>query len=195
MNTAPIAIAALALLGLAGTVQAHEEIFVATLSGAAENPSNNSPATGSVKVVLDLDTLLMEVIVDFSGLTVAATASHIHCCTTTPNQPVNVGVATMTPSFIDFPKATSGHYDHTFDMALASSYNSAFITANGGVSGAFTALVHGMEQSRAYLNIHDTNFPGGEIRGFLAPVPEPATYGLMLMGLAGLGGLARRRAR
>lgn len=43
---------------------------------------------------------------------------------------------------------------------------------------------------------------GGDIDGYadnlsfaLAPVPEPATYGLMLLGLAAVGGLAARRSR
>ena len=83
-----------------------------------------------------------------------------------------------------------------FNMALASSYNPAFVTAQGGLGNAFNALVAGMENGTAYLNVHTTQFPGGEIRGLLTlvtPVPEPATNALMLGGLAALGVLARRR--
>jgi hypothetical protein len=32
------------------------------------------------------------------------------------------------------------------------------------------------------------------IQAIYGPVPEPATYGLMLLGLAGVAGVARRRA-
>ena len=50
-----------------------------------------------------------------------------------------------------------------------------------------------MSASTAYFNIHTTAFAGGEIRGFLAPIPEPETYALMLAGLAAVGVAARRR--
>ena len=36
---------------------------------------------------------------------------------------------------------------------------------------------------------------GGEIRGFLAPVPEPGSYALLLSGLAVVGWVARRQKR
>ncbi|MCB1879244.1 MAG: CHRD domain-containing protein, partial [Gammaproteobacteria bacterium] len=54
------------------------------------------------------------------------------------------------------------------------------------------ALSNGLAGGNAYLNIHTTAFPGGEIRGNLAPVPEPTTLGLIGLGLAGFG-YARKR--
>jgi hypothetical protein len=89
----------------------------------------------------------------------------------------------------------AGSYDHTFDMTLASSYNSAFVTASGGINGAFDALVAGLNSGTAYTNIHSADFPMGEIRGFLhaAPIPEPETYAMLLAGLGLIGAIARRR--
>lgn len=184
-------------LGAASAANAHTEIFKASLDGATEFPSNASPGTGTATVTLDLDLATMRVVVDFSGLLGNVTASHIHCCTTAPGFQ-NAGVATPTPTFPGFPAGgKSGHYDQTFNLGLASSYNAAFVTANGGTAGgAMNALIAGIEQGKAYLNIHTSSFGGGEIRGFLAlaPVPEPETYALMLAGL-GLVGVAAARRR
>jgi hypothetical protein len=188
---------ALAVLGaLALPAQAHEQVWVTTLSGANESPPNGSFGAGAAVVTIDFDLLTMRLQTTFAGLTGNVTASHIHCCTATAGAG-NVGVATQTPTFSGFPLGgTYGTYDHTFDMSLASSYNASFITANGGsVSTAFSALVAGFDAGKAYLNIHSSFAPGGEIRGFLAPVPEPGTYALMLGGLAIVGWAGRRQRR
>jgi hypothetical protein len=169
-------------------------IYTANLSGAAESPPNASPGTGFATITFDLDLVTMRVEATFAGLTGNTTASHIHCCTAVAGT-ATAGVATVTPTFTGFPLGvTAGTYDHTFDMSLASSYNAAFITNNGGtVSTALTALLTGYNSGKAYLNIHSSFAPGGEIRGFLAPVPEPASYALMLAGLAGVAAMARRQ--
>lgn len=190
----PLALAAAACCA-AAPAQAAIEIFTATLSGAAESPVNNSPGTGLATVTFDTTASTMRVQASFQDLTSGVTASHIHCCTAVAGSGT-AGVATVTPTFTGFPSGvTSGTYDRSFDMTLAASYNPAFVTASGGTpAGAFAALLGGVESGRSYLNIHTLNFPGGEIRGFLAPVPEPQTYVLMLAGLGLVGWAARRRA-
>jgi len=167
--------------------------YEAVLSGPAESPPNASPAVGTAMVTIDSDLLTMRVQASFSGLQGNTTASHIHCCTAVPFT-ANAGVATQTPTFSGFPPGvTSGAYDNTFDMSLAASYNAAFVTANGSVSGAFNALVAGLDGGNAYFNIHTVMFPGGEIRGFLTPVPEPQTYQLLAMGVGLLPFVMRGR--
>ena len=101
------------------------------------------------------------------------------------------------PTFPGFPLGvTSGTYDMTFNLGLASTYNPAFVAANGGTEGnALNALLAGLDSGRAYLNIHTTDSPGGEIRGFLHVVPEPQTYAVLLAGLGLLGFAAARRRR
>ena len=180
--------------GVATPAVAVESIYTAVLNGPNEDPSNTSPGTGTATVSIDLSSSTMRVQESFSDLTGNTTAAHIHCCTAAPDTGT-AGVATTIPTFTDFPlNVAAGSYDHTFDMTSASSYNPAFIAANGGTaSGAFNALVAGLNGGNAYSNIHTSAFPSGEIRGFLAPVPEPQTYAMLLAGLAAVIAVARRR--
>jgi hypothetical protein len=175
--------------------QASAAIFVydATL-GNFESPPTGSPGTGFAEVTIDTAANTLRAMATFNGLTSATTASHIHCCTTLPDTGTAI-VATTTPSFPNFPLGvTSGSYDQTFDVRLASTYNSAFILANGGTADtAFQALLAGLNADDAYLNIHTANFPGGEIRGFLHAVPEPSTWLMMILGFFGVGFIAHRR--
>ncbi len=82
----------------------------------------------------------------------------------------------------------------TFDLTMASTWNSAYITANGGTpAGAEAAFAQAVSEGRSYLNIHSSTFGGGEIRGFLV-VPEPGTAALLALGGMGIL-LATLRAR
>jgi hypothetical protein len=182
---------ALLVLGLANPASADIITYGASLSGPGESPPNASPGTGFALVQIDMVANTMHVQVTFSGLLGTTTASHIHATTALPGTGT-AGVATTTPTFTGFPLGvTSGTYDHTFDMTLASSYNPAFVTANGGsVPASEAALFAAMAHDEAYLNVHSTFAPGGEIRGFLTPVPAPPA--VVLVGV-GAGCVAARR--
>ena len=185
---------AIATLGLPSLGLTAVILYTADLTGPSEFPPNASPGTGSATVTLDTLAQTLRVEVTFSGLLGMTTAAHIHAPTLTPFTGT-AGVATTTPTFPGFPLGvTSGTYDHTFDLTQASTYNPAFVTANGGtVASAEAALVAALAAGEAYLNIHTSVVPGGEIRGFLAPVP--ATLLLFGSGLAGLAGLRFRKTR
>ena len=182
------------MLLAATATQAVPIAFVAELNGPSENPPNASPGTGFATVTIDTVAHTMGVDVTFSGLLGNVTASHIHCCTDPPG---NIGVATPVPTFPGFPSGvTAGTYSQTFDLTLTTSYNPTFFNANGGTpASAEAALVAGIEAGRAYLNIHTSQFGGGEIRGFLRPVPEPTTMLLLGSGLLSLVGFRRKFMR
>ena len=167
-------LAAVAALFFGTTASAGIFTYTAVL-GNFENPPTGSPGTGFASITVDDVLNSMLVNVTFSGLTSGVTASHIHCCVAAGG---NAGVATTTPTFTGFPSGvTFGTYTHLFDLTLASSWNPTFVTANGGTTaGAEAALLAGLAANQTYLNIHTTNFGGGEIRGALVAVPEPGTF-------------------
>ena len=166
-------------------------VFEATLAPEAFG------ATGSGFVTLTYDptahTLGIEA--NWTGLSGTTTVAHVHCCTASPGTGT-AGVAVSTPTLPAFPSGvTLGTYDVVLDLTAASTYSSSFITFGGGtIAGAEAALLSGMTNGTAYFNIHTTNFGGGEIRGFTQPVPEPATLGLLGLGLLGLAASRQRHA-
>lgn len=150
-------------------------IFQAMLLPTNEVPPHVSDASGFITVDLHNDLNTLDVAETFSNLAAPASAAHIHCCAPPgTNAPVRL-------PFTGFPNAASGSYNHTFDLAtdLTGITPSAFIAA--------------MESGQTYANIHDSPFPGGDIRGQLLAVPEPSTVPLVLpcIGIAVLA--ARRR--
>ncbi len=189
-RTPLLALALISALSLVAPAHAVLVTAAAPLSGANENPANASPATGTANVNLDTTTHQLRVRVAFSGLVAPTTMAHIHCCTAPPN---NVGVATTVPAFVGFPLGvTSGQMDQTYDTTQAGTWNASFITNNGGTTaGAEAALATGLAAGNAYLNIHTSTFPAGEIRGFLQPQAEPVSVGANIPTLSEwtMGGL------
>lgn len=193
MKLAPILAASMLAIAAISPAVAAIKVYSTSLLGSLEVPPNASPATGTALITVDTTGGTMHIDTSFSGLLGTTTVGHIHCCTTLPDAGT-APPATQVPSFVGFPVGvTAGAYSHTFDMLDAGSYNPSFVTGAGGVAAAFDKLVLGFDSGTAYLNVHTTLFAGGEIRGFLHPVPEPETYALMLVGLGAIGLIARRR--
>jgi hypothetical protein len=150
--------------------------YGAVLTGPAESPPVPSPGIGFARVDLDTVAHTIRVRVDFKDLVSPTTVAHIHACTTNPLAGT-VGVATQQPTFPGFPAGvTSGSYDQTFSTSLTSTFSAGFLAGSGGTAaGAEARLAQCLADGKAYLNVHTSMFPSGEIRGFLivgaAPTP------------------------
>ncbi len=172
------------LLPLLFALNAGATTYVAVLNGLNESPPNASPGFGDATVIFDTSLHTLDITVNFSGLVGITTASHIHCCTAVA-ETGTAPVATQVPVFAGFPLGVgSGTYHNVWDTSLASTWNPSFITNHGGsTAAAEIAFATGLMGKLAYLNIHTNTFPGGEIRGFLTPVPEPSNWAMLLAGL------------
>ncbi|WP_312166722.1 CHRD domain-containing protein [Phenylobacterium sp.] len=191
MPDTTLKLAAIAVcLTLAGAAKA-ATVYRAPLLGANENPPIASPGHGVALLAIDGD--LLTVAASFDDLLGGVAAAHIHCCAPAP---ANAGVATQTPTFVGFPSGVaSGSYQQDFSLTALSTYNPAFVTANGGTAeSARNVLLAALDNGQAYFNIHTTFAPAGEIRGQFALVPEPASWALMIAGF-GLAGAAIRWRR
>ena len=153
-----VAVTAAAVLLTAASASAQEVRMRATLSPGEETPALLSGAVGTADVLVDVGARELTVTVRVFNLPTPSTAGHIHFG---PR-----GVAG--PVMLDFPNVP-GRLD---DFVLAFRLSATSLRPNpaNGINtmeDAIQAIVLG----NAYVNIHSTTNPGGEIRGQLAVVP------------------------
>mgnify|MGYP001197218090 CR=1 FL=1 len=141
-----------AILGLAlvclCSANVRAETFYAYLTGAQEVPAAATSATGYARVVVDENTLTYSFTVVFSGLTSNQTASHIHA-------PAAIGATSAVAINFGAVGGTSGT-----------------ITGSGSITGTQLSQIR---QHLGYVNVHTSNFPGGEIRGQLG-IKRPVDF-------------------
>jgi hypothetical protein len=163
--------------------------YLASLDGAQRVPPTGSLATGFGIVTVDSATNLLAFDLSWSNLATVPLGLHIHCCA-----PVGLN-GMLAINFQGFPAALSGTFSQTVNLTVAALYNPAFLTTHGGnVAQAEADLLAALAGGNAYLDIQNTTFPTGEIRGQLAAVPEPATLLLLATGVASVAARKRRRS-
>jgi len=161
---------------LASLSMAQAQSFTASLDGAQDGGLARQ-GIGFVNLTLSGTDLSLDG--TYTGLSATATAGHIHG----PGAPgVSVGVLYNLGTLGILTLGTSGTYNGTVHLAPIGAYTVA-------------QQITDLDNSLWYLNIHDANFPGGEIRGQSVPVPEPSSLALFGLGAGGLVWWMRRRTK
>jgi hypothetical protein len=130
------------------------------LDGFQEVPPVVTPGTGTVSAQLDTETLQVQLTGSYQDLLVASTAAHVHGPASSSE---NAGVFIPLAHSADTSGSLSGAQVLTSEQA--------------------GWLLSGL----AYVNVHTSRNPGGEIRGQFTPksVPDAGHSALLLLGALG----------
>jgi hypothetical protein len=130
--------------------------MTATLSGAEEVPANDSLARGMAIFQLSEDGTSLSYSLAVANLHNLSQA-HIHLAPAGANGGVVVWLYPAAPPAQLIPDRTSG-------ILMTGTITDANLV--GALAGQSVAdLVAHIENGNAYVNVHTTRFPGGEIRG------------------------------
>ena len=157
-----------AALTVYGSASAFLWTFYDQMDGLPETPPNSSPAFGYTFGTYDDVTNVLTIDVNASGFVAPITAAHVH------RAPLGVAGPVIFP----LTGATGGTSYTSHDV----------FNLNASQE---TDILAGLN----YANVHSQVFPGGEIRGQIHLVPEPATLGFLACGLAALMAKKRRLRR
>lgn len=151
-------------------VSAEELSAEAFLDGLQMVPPNASPAFGSLVATLD----------DQTGAFTITTGSYQDLLGGAANAQLRSGAAGDAGTFLfnltlDTPGAATGTY------------------SGGGVLTA--PQIVDMIAGNTFVRISSSVFPGGELRGQIAIVPEPASIAMLAAGMVALVAIARRTRR
>lgn len=154
-KTRAIALAIATTFLLAAPAFAFHKLLFAALSGFNEVPAVLSPASGSFKAILRNDDSI-DYQLEYQDTLGVPLQAHIHF----GQKDVNGGVVAFLcggPAPACGPNGASGTLDASSVVAGAA--------AQGIAEGDFEGLVTAIQTGNAYVNVHTTAFPNGEIRG------------------------------
>ena len=145
---------ALALV-LAMQASAQTVTLRTTMNGGEEVPVISTGMVGTAEVSVDVTNREVAVTLSVWNVPTATTAGHIHV------GPAGIGG----PVVLNFPAAVAGR---TGDFAMTFRLGqSAFVARPAQGINTLDDIIQAIVNGNAYVNIHTTQNPGGEIRGQL----------------------------
>ena len=151
-------IAALAASMLAApAAYSQTERFSARLIGAEEVPPINTAGTGDFRMTIQQGTITFEL--TWAGLSAPAEVAHLHFAPTKVSGGVSIFLCGGGGQ-PDCPATTEGTNTGTITAA-----NVTGPAAQGINPGDLDSALEAVRDGLSYANIHNDNFPSGEIRG------------------------------
>jgi hypothetical protein len=148
--------------------------FATSLNGYGEVPPNFTTGSGTCQLTISSDASSISYKLAYSGLSSAVTQAHIHFA----QRPVNGGIMVYLCDNTGKAPAgvpacpDSGMVTGTLTSTDVNPPNDPEpVTAQGISPGDFAGLVGAIQNGDSYCNVHTSDFPAGEIRGYLPSQP------------------------
>lgn len=158
---------AIALLGVASSVRADEDDLNARLKGYQEVPAVSSGASGRFKAHVDKASSTIHYEIAYSGLEGEVRQAHVHI----GQRGVSGGISLWLCQTATNPAPTVTTPTCPQSGAVQGSVSAADVVGPLGQGIApleFTEVLAAIRAGVAYVNVHSSKFPGGEIRGQLS---------------------------
>lgn len=160
------ALAGIALLGVAGSVFAHDRDLETRLKGYTEVPSVSSTATGRFRASVNTKSDSISYELSYSGLQGDVRQAHIHLGQRSVNGGIMVWLCQTSFNVDPTGLAPTCPQSGTVSGVLQAA-NVIGPAVQGVDPMEFAELVAAIRAGVAYANVHSSKFPGGEIRGQL----------------------------
>jgi hypothetical protein len=164
----PAAVTATASPSSSSSSSSSEKEFSARLTGDKEVPPVDTDTTGRIRLTANSQQDALDYQLSVSNLNGVATGAHIHTGSTGTNGPVVANLNIRGTFAGASASASAGGSDGS---AMTSTSTGGTITSadlKGPLAGKQVSdLIQLIEDGKAYVNVHTTQHPNGEIRGQL----------------------------
>jgi hypothetical protein len=147
-----------------------KEKVSAGLRGFREVPSISTAASGNFRAIIDRKAGTIAYELSYSGLTGDVQQAHIHFGQRSVNGAVSVFLCQTEAG--DDPTGLAPRCPQrgkVTGMLQAANMIPGNIVNQGIAPGEFNELIAAIRAGVAYVNVHSSTFPGGEVRGQLRP--------------------------
>ena len=161
------AMACIALLALPAAAQGNRGLTVSThLVSYQEVPAVSSPASGHFRASIDEKAGTISYELSYADLTGDVRQAHIHFGQHSVNGGISVFLCQTAANADPTGLAPQCPQSGTVTGMLQAA-NTIGPAGQGIAAGEFAELIAAIRAGVAYVNVHSTTFPGGEIRGQL----------------------------